>query len=207
MKALIGALVLFAAAAWLVSPEAVTQPAFLVALGIVWLLFSTQPRLPAARHLWSDAPDGRSALMILASVAVAIAAMSVELALTRAAVSWAALSTGAILCAAGIALRVWAMRVLGAHFHAVVALGEGQVVVARGPYRVLRHPSYAGVLVVLLGLAIITGSAAGTVASVLLVVPAYLHRIAQEEELLIRERGGDYEELRVRTWRLVPWLY
>jgi len=59
---------------------------------------------------------------------------------------------GPALMWAGLALRIWAIVVLGQSFRATVEVDPGQRVVDRGPYRWVRHPSYTGILLVMAGL-------------------------------------------------------
>ena len=59
---------------------------------------------------------------------------------------------GILLINAGIALRLYAIHVLGASFTTTVAVAPEQTVIETGPYRLIRHPSYTGLLITLLGL-------------------------------------------------------
>jgi protein-S-isoprenylcysteine O-methyltransferase Ste14 len=59
---------------------------------------------------------------------------------------------GILLIYAGIALRFYAITVLGAFFTTTVAVASEQTVIETGPYRLIRHPSYTGLLMILLGL-------------------------------------------------------
>src|ERR1700736_5054708 len=61
----------------------------------------------------------------------------------------------------GIAFRYYAMRVLGRYFTFDVATVAGQNVIEAGPYRYIRHPSYTGGIVTILGLGIALGNWAG----------------------------------------------
>src|ERR1700690_2677202 len=60
-------------------------------------------------------------------------------------------SIGIFLLFAGVAFRWYAIRVLGKYFTRQVAIQAGQTVVEKGPYRLIRHPSYNGALITLLG--------------------------------------------------------
>ncbi len=59
---------------------------------------------------------------------------------------------GIFLMLAGVTFRWYAIRVLGKYFTPVVAIQTGQTVVERGPYRLIRHPSYTGALITFFGL-------------------------------------------------------
>jgi protein-S-isoprenylcysteine O-methyltransferase len=104
----------------------------------------------------------------------------------------------------GLALRTWATVTLGHYFTWHVSVEDRQQVVTRGPYRVIRHPGYAGALLTYLTVpAFLEARVAFAVAAVLLPV-AFLRRIAVEERALISQLGEVYEAYRRRTGALLP---
>lgn len=113
---------------------------------------------------------------------------------------------GVILFAAGGALRLWPVVVLGHRFSGLVAIQPGHTLVTSGIYGVIRHPSYLGLLVNSLGWSLAFRSGVGVLLTALL-LPPLLARIGAEEALLRTEFGTEYEAYRGRTWRLVPGLY
>ena len=74
---------------------------------------------------------------------------------------------GAIIGWLGLLLRWWSFAALGVYFTTVVKISADQVVIERGPYRVLRHPSYTGLLAAFLGAGLMLGNWVGTAASFL----------------------------------------
>src|SRR5258708_6374892 len=58
---------------------------------------------------------------------------------------------GVLLIYAGIALRLYAIHVLGTSFTTTVAIVPEQPVIEAGPYRLIRHPAYTGLLITLFG--------------------------------------------------------
>lgn len=113
---------------------------------------------------------------------------------------------GVLLFAAGGALRLWPVFVLGNRFSGLVAIQPGHRLVTGGIYGVIRHPSYLGLIVGSLGWVLAFRSVAGVLLVVLMIVPI-LARIRAEEALLSSEFGAEYEAYRARTSRLVPGLY
>jgi protein-S-isoprenylcysteine O-methyltransferase Ste14 len=113
---------------------------------------------------------------------------------------------GVLLFAAGGALRLWPVFVLGDRFSGLVAIQPGHTLVTGGVYSVIRHPSYLGLLVNSLGWALAFRSGVGVVLTLLLIPPVFA-RIRAEEALLRTEFGGAYDAYRARTWRLIPGLY
>jgi len=65
---------------------------------------------------------------------------------------------GVVVMWMGLAIRVWAVLTLGGSFRTTIEVDAGQSVVSRGPYRWIRHPSYTGLLLVLLGVGIGIGN-------------------------------------------------
>lgn len=106
----------------------------------------------------------------------------------------------------GGVLRVWPMFVLGRRFSGLVALQPHHELVTDGPYRWVRHPSYLGGMLGMLGWALVFRSSVGVIATVLGLIPL-ADRIETEEALLASRFGGQYDDYRRRTWRLVPGLY
>jgi protein-S-isoprenylcysteine O-methyltransferase Ste14 len=113
---------------------------------------------------------------------------------------------GVVLFAAGGALRLWPVFVLGHRFSGLVAIQPGHELVTGGVYGVIRHPSYRGLLVNALGWALAFRSGVGLLLTAL-IVPPLLARIRAEERLLRAQFGSAYDDYCSRTWRLIPGLY
>jgi protein-S-isoprenylcysteine O-methyltransferase Ste14 len=113
---------------------------------------------------------------------------------------------GLALFVVGCLLRLAPVFVLGRRFSGLVAIQEGHELVTGGLYRVIRHPSYLGLLLGLFGWALVFRSAIGVLVSLLL-LPPLVARMNSEEALLQSEFGAQYADYRRRTWRLVPFVY
>jgi protein-S-isoprenylcysteine O-methyltransferase Ste14 len=113
---------------------------------------------------------------------------------------------GVVLFAAGGALRLWPVFVLGRRFSGLVAIQPGHRLVTGGVYAVIRHPSYLGLLVNALGWGLAFRSGVGVLLTALMILPV-VARIRAEERLLRTEFGDAYDAYRARTSRLVPGLY
>lgn len=108
---------------------------------------------------------------------------------------------------AGFVLRAWSVRTLGRFFRVEVMVDSDQTVVDTGPYSVVRHPSYTGLLVFYLGLGVAIDSWLSVAAALLLPLAAVVNRIRHEERMLRRELGEPYEAYSRRTARLVPGVW
>ena len=113
---------------------------------------------------------------------------------------------GVLLFAAGGALRIWPVFVLGRRFSGLVAIQPGHELVTTGIYGVIRHPSYLGLLVNSLGWALAFRSGVGVLLTAL-IVPILVARMNAEETLLRSQFGAEYDAYRSRTSRLIPGIY
>ena len=113
---------------------------------------------------------------------------------------------GVALFAVGGVLRIAPVFVLGRRFSGLVAIQPGHRLVTGGIYRVIRHPSYLGLLVNALGWGLAFRAGVGVFIAVLMLI-VVLARIEAEERLLRETFGAEYDAYRARTWRLIPYLY
>jgi protein-S-isoprenylcysteine O-methyltransferase Ste14 len=113
---------------------------------------------------------------------------------------------GVVLFAAGGALRIWPVFVLGQRFSGLVAIQFGHTLVTSGVYGVIRHPSYLGLLINSLGWSLAFRSGVGVLLTMLL-IPILLSRISAEENLLRAQFGDEYSAYCSHTWRLIPGIY
>jgi protein-S-isoprenylcysteine O-methyltransferase Ste14 len=113
---------------------------------------------------------------------------------------------GVALFAAGGALRLWPVFVLGYRFSGLVAIQPQHGLVTSGVYGVIRHPSYLGLLVNSLGWGLAFRSGVGILLTALM-IPALLARIRAEERLLRAQFGEEYGAFCARTSRLIPRVY
>jgi protein-S-isoprenylcysteine O-methyltransferase len=112
-----------------------------------------------------------------------------------------------VLFAAGIALRWWAIVTLGRFFTVDVQIAKDHELVERGPFRVVRHPSYTGVLLAFLGFALSLGNWAALLVILVPISVALGRRMNVEEEALRNALGVPYITYLRRTKRLVPGIY
>jgi protein-S-isoprenylcysteine O-methyltransferase Ste14 len=107
----------------------------------------------------------------------------------------------------GFAGRMWAIRTLGPSFRTTLQVHEGQRMVTHGPYRFVRHPSYAGALLLCFGLGLALQNWLSLACAVGIPLAAYVYRIDVEEKMLAGTFRSEYEEYQKRTKKLVPWVW
>jgi protein-S-isoprenylcysteine O-methyltransferase Ste14 len=121
--------------------------------------------------------------------------------------NWWTLGLGLAIVLAGAGLRDWSIVSLGRWFRREVTIEPGQRLVRRGPYRVLRHPSYTGLILIFAGFALAIGSWVGAAAALVLVVAGMVPRIRVEERALATTFGAEYTEYASSRARLLPHVW
>ena len=112
---------------------------------------------------------------------------------------------GLALTGCGIAFAVWARRHLGGNWSSVVALKAGHALIRSGPYRLVRHPIYAGLLLAILGTVVVIGEWRGLI-GLGFALFAIVNRARAEDALMEQTFGEEYREYRRRTPALPPFL-
>ena len=120
---------------------------------------------------------------------------------------WDWLVVGAGVAWLGIGFRAWAIITLGRFFRRDVTVAADQYVVTTGPYRFVRHPAYAGNLLVAAGVGLMLGNAASVAILVAGTLIGHLPRIRVEEAALEAELGAPYREFAAGRRRLVPGVW
>lgn len=112
--------------------------------------------------------------------------------------------TGLLLIIFGSALFIWARRTLGNFYSGHLSVIEGQRLIQIGPYRFIRHPAYAGYLLIVLGLTLGYSSLAGFAAILFLLLPSVIYRIRVEDKLLAEHFGAQFEDYAKKIKHLIP---
>lgn len=113
---------------------------------------------------------------------------------------------GLTVCALGVALAIWARRTLGRNWSGRVMVQQEHHLIEEGPYRFIRHPIYAGVLLSMLGSALVVGCVF-SFAYLLLSVFGLFRKSRQEETLLTRQFPDNYPGYMQRTKMFIPYLF
>jgi protein-S-isoprenylcysteine O-methyltransferase Ste14 len=110
-----------------------------------------------------------------------------------------------IFCLGGWAVMIWARAVLGGNWSAAVMLKQGHELVRRGPYAVVRHPLYTGMVMALAGTALIDGRIRSAVG--VIVMTGLLKLKSEDEERWMRHAFGvEYDRYCQATGALIPRL-
>jgi protein-S-isoprenylcysteine O-methyltransferase Ste14 len=183
---------------------------FYTITGILWILSEIvgSSIIPSLRRRGTkiERRDRGSRFVIIGSIF-----LSIGIAFTFAAIGIAILPgwvsyIGSALMLAGIVLRQWSIAVLGGFFSPSVGIQKGQKVVTRGPYRLVRHPSYTGALMIVTGVGLALQSWGAVLVILLIAGLAFGYRIRMEEKVLVSELGEEYLPYSKRTKRLIPYI-
>ncbi len=174
-------------------------------IGNVYEAVTSAKRAPEERN------DGSSGLVIMIGITLLPPAAFLVAELFRQTLMFAhalvVFFAGIAVMLGGVTLRWYSVRTLGRFFSRSVAIQKGHEVVTTGPYRFIRHPSYTGTLLTLIGIGLVTDNWL----SLLLITAggfaAYTYRISREERTLVRALGGSYRDYMARTKRFIPFIF
>jgi len=113
------------------------------------------------------------------------------------------MAIGLAIQAAGLMLAIWARSILGRNWSGRISIGGTQELIVRGPYRIVRHPIYTGVLMAVLGAAIVSGQLRAFLGFALVVIGLWI-KIRREERALRSHFGAAYDEYSRRVPGLIP---
>jgi protein-S-isoprenylcysteine O-methyltransferase Ste14 len=100
----------------------------------------------------------------------------------------------------------WSRSYLGRLWSGRITIMQGHHLVETGPYRLLRHPLYTGVIGMFVGTAIVSGQY-HALAGVAMCIIAYARKIPMEETALRAEFGEAFDVYRQKRWAFIPWVY
>src|SRR2546426_4111787 len=148
---------------------------------------------------------GSGALIIFTVVVSIILAFSFGYAGVGMLPDWA-FYLGIFLMFLGILVRQWAIAILGRFFSLTIRVAEDHRVVGKGPYRLVRHPSYTGVLITFIGLGLAVQSLGALLVLLAVFSVSFGYRMRVEEKTLLSELGDNYANYMKRTKRIIPYL-
>jgi len=112
---------------------------------------------------------------------------------------------GTIITADGLCFSVWARHYLGKNWSQAVTIKEDHKLITSGPYAIVRHPIYTGLLFGFTGTTIALGEWRGVI-SVALVFIVLLHKLNLEEKWLREQFGEPYEKYRQKVSAILPFI-
>lgn len=113
--------------------------------------------------------------------------------------------SGVVLCIAGLAFCIWARFTLGRNWSGVVTLKGGHELITSGPYALVRHPIYTGLLTMFVGTVIVLGHVAGIIAMPFVFGSLWI-KLRYEERLMLKQFPNEYAGYQQRVKRLIPFI-
>jgi len=114
---------------------------------------------------------------------------------------------GLLICLFGLYIRVWAIKTLKSMFSWKISIQKDHELIKKGPYKLVRHPSYSGGLLALLGFNLALGTWPSLICFMVTYLPILLVRIKKEELVLGLYFKNDYEEYKKKSYSLIPFLF
>lgn len=112
---------------------------------------------------------------------------------------------GAVLTVVGLGFAVWARYHIGRNWSGVITVKEDHVLIRTGPYGIVRHPIYTGLLLAIIGSALARGDVAALLALAFMLY-AVLRRVSIEERWMSETFGQAYVDYKATTPALVPFV-
>lgn len=174
---------------------------------VIWALFELRQALNRRAGATSMDRGSLAVVRVSAVAGALLAAVLVRVSATAFPATLAVFAVGLLLIWSGIALRLWCFQTLGRYFTFTVMTSHDQRVVESGPYRLLRHPSYAAILLILAGIGLTYGNWLSLAALVVLPLAGFVNRIRIEESALSATLGDAYTTYASRRRRLIPFVW
>jgi protein-S-isoprenylcysteine O-methyltransferase Ste14 len=177
-----------------------------------WILFSVIWLLAAAstkRSIYRESGAQRLRYWILLVLAFLLLTraprlpypFNVRIIPATEAVEWMA----GILCIAGLLFCLWARATLGRNWSGTITLKEGHELIERGPYHLVRHPIYTGLLAMFLATALTFGYLGGIIAVMLAFVSFWI-KLSEEEKLMLQQFPDQYRSYQERVKCIIPFV-
>lgn len=185
--------------------DGVVIPALWVAWLLYWIVASASAKETQRDEPWRERLSHVLPLMaggfLIGKPSLLGAAMAQRIMPVTPAWQWSAI----VLVAAGLGFAALARVWLGRNWSAMVTLKQDHELIRSGPYAVVRHPIYTGVLLALLGTALAVGAGSALVGCALMIV-AFVLKLRIEERFMAAQFGDAYARYRNDVAALVPFI-
>lgn len=113
--------------------------------------------------------------------------------------------TGLTMTIGGLSIAIWARRHLGRYWSGRITLKVNHRVIQSGPYALVRHPIYSGILLALVGTVVSIGTVQSCLGLAMMFL-SFVRKLTLEERWLCTDLGAEYENYRHRVKALIPYL-
>lgn len=194
---------------YLVSPENFPNNLTAILFEIIFILVLVlELRIFSKRRLMAGKHNDKGSLLLLLST-ITVGLVSVFIFTYN---KWGQMSVsisyiGFLIIGIGFFIRQWSIRTLDKFFTPVISIQKDQKLILKGPYQYARHPSYLGLMLELMGVALAVSNYMSFFIIFISIYPAILYRIISEERVLVNKFGLQYLEYRKRVKMLLPFIY
>jgi len=191
------------------APELLLHWKTLVIIATAAVLWLSQPAIRTEEASTNKTTDRNTVWIILAMAGVSTIVPELEWAYFTQDINGSLLwnTIGLALVGSGILFRVWAIRTLGRFFTSTVQTSREHQLVTAGPYALVRHPSYLGAFVTILGITVLLQAWTGLVVGAAAMFYAYYQRIKVEEAALLAQFGERYAEYVMNRKKMLPAIW
>ncbi len=184
-------------------------PIALIVLGLIWGAVSLRWAAPTQAAHSGEFPLYRLLRLVILAITFALLFWN-QTAIGILGRGFAPLSpalavAGFTIGSAGLAVALWARLHLGQYWSDKVVVQAGHQLIRTGPYARLRHPIYSGVLLGVVGTALVLDEWRGAIAFLLLLTN-YAVKARKEDRILAESFGAQFQEHRQRAGFLLPRL-
>lgn len=171
----------------------------------VWLVSWMSVKRTARRQSWSSRLLQGSLVaggyLLMFNHGLRLGPLDVKFAPDTAGIAW----SGLAVTAGGISLALWARVMIGRNWSGTVTVKEDHQLVRRGPYTLVRHPIYSGLLLASLGTAVAGREYRGLVGLVLVFIGFWV-KLRMEEQFMTEQFGAEYTRYKQEVKALIPYL-
>ncbi len=193
------------------NPILIIHPKVFILMISAVILIITQPSLSLDEAKEKKISDKNSILIIMLSTLIVQIVSIIEWGYFQKPFldNYADIKTiiGLIMMVMGISFRVWSINVLDKYFTATVQIKNNHQLITTGPYAFIRHPSYLGAYLAIIGSTIFLNTILGTILAITCMFYAYYKRICAEEFTLVSAFGNLYKQYQNQTTRMIPYLW
>ena len=192
----------------LFKPELLINFKTLIILAGALAMFLTQPTFSVQEAVTNKTTDRFSIVIILLVSITVVSSSLVEWAYFNNRPSNLILTVlGIVMICSGLLFRVYSITTLGKYFTATARATNEHILIKSGPYAIVRHPSYLGAIIVMMGVPVLLNNIVTLFSTIILLAIAYVIRINTEEKLLSAVFGAEYKQYCIQVKRLIPYIW
>ena len=192
-------------------PDRILTPHIMILILAGAVLLLTQPEIKRGKDDSSSVRDKGTVLLIVVAGVMSQIAPVIEWGYGRNGEGNSFLTVpviiGLVMLIGGLTIRIWSIRILGRFFTPTVQMADDHRLVTSGPFSLVRHPSYFGAFVSIIGAGVFLNAPIGTVMAALAMSFAYWKRISAEEQALVDRFGGEYRQYQQTTKTIIPFVW